>query len=642
MKQSTGKSLLKLLTALALYFGVLSPLPASASAVENCVDDQCTITFSFSSQMQIFTPPSNARNMTFDAFGAQGGRSGGSGGRVAGSFVAIPEVLYLFVGGVGAAAPNAAGGFNGGGAAGSGIDLPGSGGGATDIRTSLELDSRVVVAGGGGGRGAGLGSGGGSGGGLIALDGRTAQSAGGTGGSSLAGGQGGAANGSGSSGEAGVWGIGGGGGGSSLLGGGGGGGGYFGGGGGGSDTDPCCSGAGGGGGGSSYADASVVSNPVLTQGVRIGSGQLVIRYQLAPMVLGVSFETHGDQAIFQIDFTAEVFGFALSDLEFNTGALACDTPVLAGSGASYQLTLSGCEDGELAIAIKPNSVSNTKTTGPGEQFQSSSVLIDTLNPVASWGEVSLFGSVLEFSEPIQTLDLSAIEIFADSATCGLLGLHRVGAATWQVFLSGCENSNLTLSLRELSVSDLSGNPGPVAPVQTSFVAQVFLQPVPEDPEEPVLERIEEPNEDLTEETESGQLEAPAEENAGRPSDNSGTESDAAVIEEPSQLAISQPDKPDQPPRKQPNPEQEEVITQEPNPAVEEPVSYPEAAGQDSFASPPATSLPQASQTVTIPEQGATNGSGQNILGFGLLMMGLFALVAGSVVARRGIPGALTS
>jgi hypothetical protein len=280
MKKWQPNKTIKILPALALTFGVLAPMPASASIVEECFDDQCTITFGFTGQIEPLTFPANATNVRFEALGAQGGKSGGGGGRVTGSFNEVPSILYITVGGAGGSNTGEPGGFNGGGNAGGSAGVEGSGGGASDIRIGFSLSSRVVVAGGGGGRGSGLGSGGGAGGGLVGANGKTGQGAGGLGGSQSDGGLGGANYGQGTPGTAGDWGIGGTGGYGPLHGGGGGGGGYYGGGGGGADEDSCCTDAGGGGGGSSYTDPGLVSNVVHTQGVRPGSGQIIISYEL--------------------------------------------------------------------------------------------------------------------------------------------------------------------------------------------------------------------------------------------------------------------------------------------------------------------------------------------------------------------------
>ena len=61
-----------------------------------------------------------------------------------------------------------------------------------------------------------------------------------------------------------------------------------------------------------------------------------------------------------------------------------------------------------------------------------------------------------------------------------------------------------------------------------------------------------------------------------------------------------------------------------------------------FISPPASSLPQAGQTVTIPTQSPGPSFGLNGLTLGLLAIGLFATGAGLVIARRGIPGVLSN
>jgi hypothetical protein len=46
--------------------------------------------------------------------------------------------------------------------------------------------------------------------------------------------------------------------------------------------------------------------------------------------------------------------------------------------------------------------------------------------------------------------------------------------------------------------------------------------------------------------------------------------------------------------------------------------------------------------VIIPAQSFVSGFGLNGLTFGLMALGLFAMGAGMVVARRGIPGVLSS
>ena len=644
MNKWFAKNPLPLVSVLALSFGFLSPVAASASVVEDCVGDECTVTFGFSGQMETFLPPQNAKNLTFEVSGAQGGKSGGGGGQVTGTITQIPDVLYIFVGGAGASGAGAPGGFNGGGTAGSGSDMEGSGGGATDIRTGLDLSSRIAVAGGGGARGAGLGSGGGSGGGLVALNGRTAQGFGGTGGSQDSGGVGGAANGSGSAGLDGNLGVGGTGGSSVLYGGGGGGGGYFGGGGGGSDTDPCCSDAGGGGGGSSYTDEALVSNVVHSQGIWPGSGQVILRYQLAPMVSSISSVVSGSQVSFLIEFDKAVTGLEESNLDVIHSGGSCGGFALSGSEASYQLLLTECADGEISIEIRADAVSSSEVSGPIEKFSSEKVLIDTIAPSATWGEVSPTGAALQFTEEIFGFELSDIEFTANGQSCSVLGLTQITATTWQLTTGGCEQSNFTLSIKALSVSDSSGNSGPSTIVGTNFVAEVADPPTPEPVESEPEPEQGQPEPDPTEQ--------PGEPEAAQPEQEGIQEvapapAQEVLIEEPAEPvgAIEQPEPPVG--------EQVAVDSDEPAEfsASQEASPQEELSGEDFeeellapgiFTSPPASSLPQAGQTVTIPAPSFQPGEGSTGLTFGLLAIGIFALGAGLVIARRGIPGVLSS
>jgi gliding motility-associated-like protein len=231
-----------------------------------------TQTFSYTGSIQNWTVPTGVTSLSFTAEGAQGGSGtagygvGGLGGRVQGSLSVTPgQALSIYVGQM---PLSNIGGFNGGGN-GANNTYGRGGGGATDIRIGgVALANRVVVAAGGGGGGtncfsAGQNSGG-VGGGATGGNGYQCNQQTnyvGFGGSQTAGGIN-----LGGLGQTGGLGQGGNGG---TTYGGGGGGGYYGGGGG---------SYGGGGGGSSYALATVVSNSIVTSGVRTGNGQLTISW----------------------------------------------------------------------------------------------------------------------------------------------------------------------------------------------------------------------------------------------------------------------------------------------------------------------------------------------------------------------------
>ena len=268
-------------------------------------------TFSYTGSVQTFTVPACKQQVTLQVWGAQGdnatiGGTGGLGGYATGTLAVTPgQVLQIYVGG--------RTGFNGGGHPGPngsqtsggtiGLDSGGVGGGASDVRTTAALNTRVIVAGGGGGGGhagvwttcqpGGTGGAGGAGGGNAGGNGASSacncSNGGGNGGqpgTQSAGGAGGTLNPAGCSasstvmhGNPGSFGLGGNGStqfsSSSGPGGGGGGGGGWYGGGAGSNGNNTTAG-GGGGGGSNYVGG--VTNSQTQVGVRSGHGQVIISW----------------------------------------------------------------------------------------------------------------------------------------------------------------------------------------------------------------------------------------------------------------------------------------------------------------------------------------------------------------------------
>ena len=216
--------------------------------------------------------PAGITSISVDAYGAGAPNfsynDGGKGGRTQATLSVSPgEILNIYVGGSGSyhySGTSGSGGWNGGVINMIGYYASYPSAGATDIRIGgNSLSDRVIVAGGGGGAARSAYRHGGHGGGLV---GGSAYSSNGvslgnpgSGGTQSSGGSGGTSGSSGSFGDGGL-------GGGSYPGGGGGG--WYGGGGGGYDS--------GGGGGSSYTHPTLCSSVVHSQGVRSGSGQLII------------------------------------------------------------------------------------------------------------------------------------------------------------------------------------------------------------------------------------------------------------------------------------------------------------------------------------------------------------------------------
>jgi len=255
-----------------------NPTPVCASS--------CVITFTYTGDVYNWTVPAGVTTIAFDVRGGQGGNGksgvtensfGGQGGITTGNLaVNAGQLLIIRVGGSGANGNTVSGGFNGGGATNAtSSGIPGSGGGASDIRVATDTyAARVIVAGGGGGASGFCASGnfgnGGAGGGSIGeAGGGNAgcwNSARGGGGTQSAGGAALGINYS----VAGSLGVGGSGKGWGD-GGGGGGGGYYGGGG---------ATVGAGGGGSSYVNTTFVTGSNLSRGGQTGNGVITLTYLL--------------------------------------------------------------------------------------------------------------------------------------------------------------------------------------------------------------------------------------------------------------------------------------------------------------------------------------------------------------------------
>ena len=411
--------------------------------------------------------------MSFEAFGAEGGKNGGLGGKVSGDFRTIPSTLYVAVGSAGKTGNSVAGGFNGGGRSGSGSYVEGSGGGASDIRTGLEIESRIVVAGGGGGNGAGNTLPAGPGGELYASAGQDGQAKAGGGGSQVAGGAGGLANGSGTSGTAGALSLGGNGGSSDLYGGGGGGGGYFGGGGGGSDRDGCCLDAGGGGGGSSFANSLYIANVAHTPGTKSGNGLVKIQYTLLPLIHSITTQqtlTNQSELNFQIQLNAYFPNFAARHVSITGDTEGCEPGQLSGSGLVFNYTLQNCGDGQIGISIPENSISEPEYSGPETSYSSELVTVDRTSPEVLEMQNTASELVIFLSEPVLSFQDETLEFTSASSGCSLGTIATEDFQTFSAPLLGCEGIGYSVSIAANAISDAAGNAGPTALASVSYVA----------------------------------------------------------------------------------------------------------------------------------------------------------------------------
>ena len=476
-KKSRWSALAATTAVLAAVFGSLGTAPVeavTASPTPVCANGSCTVTFDYSGDYYQWSVPAGVRSMSFEAYGAQGGHTGGLGAKITGLFSVIPTTLWVYVGGMGQTGSAKAGGFNGGGASGTGHGDEGSGGGASDIRTSAASTDRIVVAGGGGGTGGWVGGVGGNGGGTIGANGAAGGAAGGIGGNQTTGGAGGTGA-SGNAGTAGATLVGGTGGNGSVGGGGGGGGGYFGGGGGGGDGVPSGLDGGGGGGGSNFASITNTAVIAHSSGVRTGNGQVLITYNFAPTVSSFAPSlslSNATTATFNLVFSQNVFGLDATDLSFSGTASGCIFNSVTGSNATYVIVVSGCSDGTVMLNLATDAVYGA-TYGPIAPVTSSSITLDRVKPnITVAAPISPNNSTsLQFAvtsdEPITGLAASSFTI---AGTSCVVGTVAGSSKNFTINVDSCSSTaSAVLTLKANIISDAAGNTGPASAVVANTV-----------------------------------------------------------------------------------------------------------------------------------------------------------------------------
>ena len=355
--------------------GRTGPSQASCRSQYSTTWDETDAYYIVSSGIQLWTVPWTG-NYRIEAWGAagsggNGGGAGGSGAKVQGDFTLTQGTkIRILVGQMGATSnPNVSDGASGSGGGGTFVI---SGASGTD-------DSQVLlIAAGGGGSNdprfqgftsngiGGLGSSSGTG---------TADNSGGSyrgtstgaslnGASFSNGGQGGTYS---RSGSIGLGGFGGGG-----------------------ATDDAKTGGGGWIGGTSDVAAyskNNGSNQVNQNSIWSDHGKATIT-SLGPAVDSFSPPstlTNSASFIYTLSFTQSVTGLATADFSVSgTGSSTCSIGSPSGSGATYQIQLTGCSPGTVILTLAQNSVTNSSSqTGPSSSSNASTVTIDQTAPTIS-------------------------------------------------------------------------------------------------------------------------------------------------------------------------------------------------------------------------------------------------------------------
>ncbi len=178
---------------------------------------------------------------------------------------------------------------------------------------------------------------------------------------------------------------------------------------------------------------------------------------------------------YTLTFSESVTGLAAADFTRTGTATDCAVSAPTGSGASYTVTVTGCGDGTVILALDAGTVSDgAGNPGPATPATAATVTRDATPPtVALTAPATPTSSAtlsygLEFGESITGLAASDFTRTGTASGCAVLAPSGSGAA-WAVELTGCGDGTVELTLDAGSVADAAGNSGPVSPITAATI-----------------------------------------------------------------------------------------------------------------------------------------------------------------------------
>jgi hypothetical protein len=176
--------------------------------------------------------------------------------------------------------------------------------------------------------------------------------------------------------------------------------------------------------------------------------------------------TNATTLTFDLTFDRPVTGLTAADLTRTGTATGCVLQPVAGSGAAYTISVTGCSAGTVVLSMKAGAVSDGSLSGPAVATSGPSVTIDRTAPTVGAPTVtfrtstSLVGSTM----PIR-LSWTAGDTGGSGVGSSSVSRSLDGGATWTTLASGIAGStdDLTVSSSgtvrfRIRTVDRAGNP----------------------------------------------------------------------------------------------------------------------------------------------------------------------------------------
>jgi hypothetical protein len=166
-----------------------------------------------------------------------------------------------------------------------------------------------------------------------------------------------------------------------------------------------------------------------------------------------------------VAFSRDVTGLSASDLSVSGTSTGCVVEAPSGSGATYDVEISGCSEGTVTLALTADAaVDGEGFTGPVSSVAAPEVTVDRVPPSVVLTAASPAADatyVVTFSEPVTGLAVGDFGLAGTAVGCTVADPTGSGAG-YSIAVTGCSDGTVTLSLSMGSVTDAAGNPGPVA------------------------------------------------------------------------------------------------------------------------------------------------------------------------------------
>jgi hypothetical protein len=150
---------------------------------------------------------------------------------------------------------------------------------------------------------------------------------------------------------------------------------------------------------------------------------------------------------------------------------------MTGSGSQYTITVSNCVDGDLAgLVLNSLAVQDAAgNIGPSLVNQTGVTKIDTTAPVLRVTDVTAPGVgglpiwVFDSEEPATGMSVDKFSFSGTATTCVMNYSVLRENLGWQISLSGCDVGSTQVTLAANSVTDGSGNTGPIQALASNII-----------------------------------------------------------------------------------------------------------------------------------------------------------------------------